>query len=186
MRTFLALDLPGAMLDAAADTAAELKPSLPTAKWVHRDAMHVTLRFLGKTSAPQVDALRELVRQLGERPPPRSTLGRVGAFPEPRRARVLFLELVQTTPADGLVALAAQAELAAVALGFDAEHRPFKPHLTLARLRAPRDVRPWLAARVVAAEGPAAAVTLYESKTLPDGPAYTPIARARFESATGS
>lgn len=100
---------------------------------------HLTLRFLGETPPEALARLREALEaeELGSRAA--VTFGRLGAFPRPDRASVLWLGVEEG--ADALRALAERAEEAARSAGFPAETRPFTPHLTLARIRPPRDVR---------------------------------------------
>lgn len=132
--------------------------------------MHVTARFFGTVSDPT--PLAALVPRLA-RPAPLVRAAKVDAFPQLRRARVLVLALED----DGtLKAVADEAERAAVALGFAPETRSFRPHLTLARLKEPADVRDLVIP--VGFEGRATALTLYESKTGAAGPVYTAISRS--------
>ena len=100
---------------------------------------HLTLRFLGDISAAQRrDLCRELrLAALGAAFP--ITFTSLGAFPTPERARVLWLGT--GAGAAELAALAAGVEGAAREAGFPPEQRPFRAHLTLARLRPDGDVR---------------------------------------------
>ena len=62
------------------------------------------------------------------------TLGGVGAFPNFRRARVVWIG-VATDPR--LELLHHDLEVACGEAGFEVEGRPFRPHITLARVRTP-------------------------------------------------
>lgn len=105
---------------------------VPAANW------HLTLRFLGATSADQLSAIVRRMRaaELGEAF--EVGFGGLGAFSRPRSARVLWIGL--TDGVERMKALARVAEDAARAAGFAAEEKPFKPHLTLSRIQPPRDV----------------------------------------------
>ncbi len=100
---------------------------------------HITLRFVGKVSQTDYE---KLLAKLGD-----ADLGSgfalgfagLGAFPKPARATVLWLGVDRG--ADELSRLAAVVEEATVSAGFIPEERPFHPHLTLSRIRPPRDVR---------------------------------------------
>src|SRR4051812_20038389 len=98
---------------------------LSRARWVARDAMHVTLRFLGETDASLVPALSDLVTKLGARLPLEVRATSLLAFPDAKKARVLTIGL------EGVDALARECEESAVALGFAPEERAFRAHLTL-------------------------------------------------------
>jgi 2'-5' RNA ligase len=99
---------------------------------------HLTLRFLGATSADQLAAIVRHMRtaELGEAFD--VGFGGLGAFSRPRSARVLWIGL--TDGVERMKALARIAENAARAAGFAPEEKSFKPHLTLSRIQPPRDV----------------------------------------------
>ena len=63
----------------------------------------------------------------------------LGAFPRASKATVMYAAVVD--PGGILDAIAAQCEQACRDVGLEPEERPFVPHLTLARIRPPRDVR---------------------------------------------
>jgi len=105
---------------------------VPPANW------HVTLRFLGEVGATDRDRLLFALD--------RSNLGGrftvrwdgLGAFPNPRRATVLWVGAGRG--AAELEALAGSVETAVASTGFPTEDRPFRPHLTLSRVRPHQDV----------------------------------------------
>lgn len=105
---------------------------------LHPRKWHLTLRFLGEIDAVQLDRVTASLDQsdLGEAFPMR--WGGLGAFPRPRKATVLWVG-VDRGEAE-LVALAEAVEESVVAAGLPPEERPFRPHLTLSRIRPPQDV----------------------------------------------
>jgi RNA 2',3'-cyclic 3'-phosphodiesterase len=105
-----------------------------------RENWHITVRFLGQTTAERQQAV-EREFSAGPLPPPfRIRLDRWGAFPRPNRAGVFW---IGSTVLDGEFArLNELAEQASIRAGFDPDPRPYSPHLTLARLRVPADLRP--------------------------------------------
>lgn len=147
-------------------------------RWEERpDHWHLTLRFLGPLSrlAPVVDALAGAAA--GCRPF-LFRFGGAGAFPSPRRARVVWLGASEGQ--GDMVSLAGAVAGALVPVGHEAERRPFRPHLTLARLRVPGDVGAILFAVGAGPVGPAFTVgeiVLYESRLSPQGSTYTVLER---------
>lgn len=138
--------------------------------------MHVTLRFYGPTTPAQLAALREgTLATVGAGAPEISVIARgVDGFPRAAKARVVVVALED---GGGLAEIARAAEAHAIALGFAPEARSFKAHLTLARLKEPRDLRPICAEPLALPPAHITGITLYESKTLPSGPVYTPLCR---------
>jgi 2'-5' RNA ligase len=177
LRLFVALDLPPAAISALAafrDAAAD------PAVWRPLDpaTFHVTLAFLGHRPEADVTAVRAVLDGLPAREPAALALGD-GLLLPPRRARVLTVALEDASGALG----ALQAE---VARGLEAagvytpEARPFRPHVTVARLRpgarAPRalGIAP---ERVGFRAGP---VVLYRSHVQRGGAIYEPLATVAF------
>ena len=107
----------------------------------------------------------------------------LGAFPSVTRPRVVWAGVAGGAPA--LTELAGRVERACVALGLPPETRPFSPHITLGRVRAPRrDAR--LADLLAAAARDAfgrsrvEGLALMESELSPRGARYTERASARL------
>jgi 2'-5' RNA ligase len=169
LRLFVALDLPEPVRDALA--AAGRPPDPDVWRRVAPESLHVTLAFLGARPEEDVAKIAPVVG--AERVAPPLALGAVLLLP-PRRARVLTVAIdgplgeLQTRVSAGL-------EAAGV---YTPEKRPFRAHVTIARLR-PR-VRPPreapLAIEPIAFAG--AAVTLYVSRLHPHGARYEALASA--------
>jgi len=100
---------------------------------------HVTLRFIGEMDQPAIDLLIHSLDEtdLGSRF--RVRWGGLGAFPRPSKATVAWLGVAEG--ASQLSALAGRVESAVNATGVAPEDRPFRPHLTLSRIRPHADVR---------------------------------------------
>jgi RNA 2',3'-cyclic 3'-phosphodiesterase len=174
LRLFVALELPVDVVGALSEFGASVDGEV----WrlVSPESLHVTLAFLGATDASLVPAAAGAISSSasGVRAP-ELRLGSPLLLP-PRRPRVLTVALEDGSGALG--ALQASVADALVEAGvFAPEARPFRPHVTVARLRprarAPRRVRgalPPLAFRGVA-------VTLFSSHTTAAGPRYEPLAR---------
>ncbi|MBX6378569.1 MAG: RNA 2',3'-cyclic phosphodiesterase [Clostridia bacterium] len=152
-----------------------LAPELTGLKWVEPATLHVTLRFLGELNPREAARVREALRPLGQRFPafPLRFEG-VGAFPSPAMPRVLW---VGTTGSDGLQRLWEGVQEALAQAGWPAEAGPFRPHLTVARVRRPGR-RPDVEAAVAAARGRVfgemvtRSFRIYESRLQPTGPVY--------------
>jgi 2'-5' RNA ligase len=179
MRLFLAFDLDDGLIREAERLSRQLREerALSRARWVAPSAMHVTLRFIGEADEPIAAELGALVTKLGSGRGPidvRSTS--LVAFGNVHRARVLGLAISD----DGtLPTIASETERAVREMGIPPDpHDAYRPHLTLARLREPADLRRVVSERTVSLTGRITSIVLYESKTLPTGPVYTALSRA--------
>ena len=100
---------------------------------VKPEQLHLTLRFLGDTDEGMVDDLKLLMTRSVEGVAPfRLTFEGVGAFPNAKRARVVWIGLRGAEP---LVGIARRLEEGVVDLGWKPEKRGFRPHATVARIK---------------------------------------------------
>jgi 2'-5' RNA ligase len=183
MRCFVAVDLSVTARAAVARVQTALRAAAPGAdvRWSDPAGFHLTLEFLGELADTRAAAAAAALAPVAAGTAPfELALGRVGAFPDPRRARVLWLGL--SAGAEPLAALAAAVAQALGALGFPPEARPFHGHATLGRVRSGR--RPGALADALGAAPlpePAAwtvrEVVLYRSHLRPGGAEYAALAR---------
>lgn len=101
---------------------------------------HITLRFVGHMETVDYERWVHELDAVSGRGAFSVSLQGLGAFPRPARATVLWVGAAGTD----LEQLAAAVEEAAIGAGLDPEERPFRPHLTISRIRPPEDVRPIL------------------------------------------
>lgn len=183
MRCFIAVDVPAPVREAAARVQASLQAAGADVKWTSPESLHVTLKFLGELDDAAVEAVKA---KLASDAPSRGRLvvrfRGVGSFPERGRPRVIWAGCEGEV--DGLAALARLAEEAGTEAGVEPEARPFAPHLTLGRVKTPRNVQSLQALlprfrEVAFGECPVQAVVLYKSTLRPQGALYEP--QATFE-----
>jgi len=135
MRLFLALELPPATADEIHAAIAPLRDADPGLAWVPAHKLHLTLKFLGDADESRVAGLASIVEKLVARHRPfELTLAGIGAFPNLRRPRVVWMGVEGESR---LELLHHDVEVAAADLGYEVEGRPFRPHVTLARVREP-------------------------------------------------
>ncbi len=144
VRCFFALYLDAPAQAAVAAAIADLRQATDPAgdravRWTPRDALHLTLRFLGDVPRPTADALAGAVAaRLGGLRAFDLRLTGAGAFPPRGRPRVLW---IGGDPVPALSELHARVEDACDATGLGRESRQFRAHLTVGRPRpgAPLD-----------------------------------------------
>lgn len=110
-----------------------MRDCTPELSWVREPSLHLTLKFLDEQPSDKLPAIQEAVAHVaGRHRELLMTLGGVGAFPNFRRARVVWLGVGQDPR---LELLHHDIELACEQIGFEVDGRAFRPHLTLARVR---------------------------------------------------
>lgn len=102
------------------------------------DKWHITIRFLGATTALQRDRVLEFLDEHLAVEPFTLGFGHLGAFPKPSKASVLWLGIDRGS--EHLRSMGVIAEVAAQSTGLEPEDRPLHPHLTLSRIRPPMNV----------------------------------------------
>jgi 2'-5' RNA ligase len=137
---FLAIDLTDGERHALSAALAAASPGTPIpGRRQQPENWHITLRFLGELDSVALERVAHDVAGALDAQEGKVVCARLGAFPRPSRAAVVYCAVVDHA---GLLAtLAAQCDAAAVDVGLEPEGRPFVPHLTLSRVRPPVDVR---------------------------------------------
>ena len=133
MRLFLAINLEPDVRRAVVEAAAPLRAVAPGLAWVSEPRLHLTLKFLGEQPEEAVEPIASAMREVAAKQRTIAVeLGGVGAFPNFQRPRVVWMGV---TPAPKLELLHHDVECATSELGFELDGRPFRPHLTLARVK---------------------------------------------------
>ncbi|RLT42983.1 MAG: RNA 2',3'-cyclic phosphodiesterase [Chloroflexi bacterium] len=146
MRTFISVEIPEQMRQCLASVCAASATRLadeglaPLLRWSDSGKAHLTLRFLGETSTAQRQTIGAMLGEVAAKHPPFSlALDGLGAFPNWRRLRVLWVGITGDLALLGR--LQADIEQGARACGFAAESSAFHPHVTLARISRDADYR---------------------------------------------
>jgi 2'-5' RNA ligase len=185
MRLFVAADISDDTRTQLLRVRHQLEPLLARARrapritWVSPEVAHVTLRFIGEVTGEKAAALRNVICGNLDRPPFSVQWSTVGTFPSGRSPRVVWLGA--THGALELSALAAAVNVELESLVGPADERPFKPHLTVARIKDSGAGVAWR--QTVAEVTPGVTtthvdhVTLYQSQLSSKGPTYHPLSR---------
>jgi 2'-5' RNA ligase len=180
MRAFIAIELPDAVREHLARVQAAIADlDLKAAKPIPRDNLHITVKFLGAIDPKKVDELAESL-QLIHRPGAAMLQAQdLECFPLRGRIRIIGAGVGgDLTP---LLALHKAVEQRCQYLGFAAEARGFRPHITLARAKSglPPSTRQALAAACQPLwPGPTFTVTqltLMQSILRQEGAEYRPV-----------
>ena len=181
IRSFIAIDLPQKTRENLAAIQDQLRQSQAGVRWAKPGSIHLTLKFLGNILPEQVDAIAAAVAQLvRDEPPITLCAAGLGAFPSPRKPRVIWVGLGGEV--DRLANIQAGLEKALEPLGFAREDRGFRPHLTIGRVKDRRRLQSLIEA-MSTLELPefnsfdGNEIILYKSDLRPTGAIYTKLHR---------
>lgn len=165
MRLFIAIPLPEPVRRRLSD----LKQSIEGVRWQRQKQLHITLKFLGDTPEEHLNSLVDELQGIDYQTFTIIIKG-FGSFPRGGDPRVLWAGI--SDPAK-LTKLHARIEEKCIAMGYKAEARPFKPHITLGRIKSAskQDILSFINQhkQVVIPEIAVTEFVLYESKLRPGG-----------------
>jgi 2'-5' RNA ligase len=192
-RLFIGLLLPAETQAALVATQAALRSQALAVRWTRPENLHITLHFLGDIAASQVALLQSsLAAGLHGCGAPLIDCTTLGAFPDPRRPRVLWAGPGSVAPS--LRHLNGVAVAAGSTVGVAPEQRAYHPHVTLGYVheRATPAEREDCGKALQAAAAPHdparpyPAVALMRSLLGRDGPTYAPLATWTLPAQTDS
>jgi len=180
MRAFIGIALPDGARSALAELQRDLRASGADVKWVAPSNLHVTLKFLDDITDAQRAVVEDMLRNVAV---PRQAfplqLEQVGAFPSVTAPRVVWVGTAQGR--DEARGIAEAIEAGSRDAGLRREERPFAAHVTVGRVRSPKN-RQALAERLAHTtwQPPevfrVTSVTLYRSELSSSGPRYRVVA----------
>jgi RNA 2',3'-cyclic 3'-phosphodiesterase len=175
IRSFIAIDLPSDLRESIAAVTTRLTRLRLDGRFSKPEAIHLTLKFLGNIEEKRIPDIQGVIERSAAGIAPFSLAVRFfGVFPHLKNPRVLWLGVEQS---ESLNLLQKRLEGSLAELGFEAETRPFSPHLTLIRLRSARNSAELV--RFLKQEGkrevgtlPVDAIHIFQSILRPDGAEY--------------
>ncbi len=151
--------------------------------WVDPPNYHVTIRFLGSTSPELVKKIKLSMREgLEEAGKTIVNLGAMGSFGLPKSPRVIWVGFEDSSL---FKELDGQVEAKLKACGIKPADLPFRPHLTLGRIRTLKDISHYkqvsesLKNRFLG-KVEIDRMVFYRSELGPGGPVYTPLEEVLF------
>jgi len=149
--------------------------ALKNVRWTPPDNLHVTLKFLGNISEQVVETLAENLRlALADFKPFESKSVDISFFPSAKKAKIVSLNFGDGEPWEDLHKTI---DTACAEMGFDSENRPFKPHLTLGRIKGYVPSEPDWPELNPNLPFFVDEILIQRSVTKPDGAEYTTLAR---------
>ena len=184
IRTFIALELPPAVISLLRKVQQDLKRLKIRARWVQPEKIHLTLKFLGDINPDDIDKIGAAMTGAAiEFPPVTLSVRGVGVFPGIKRPRVIWVGL-----GGGIRSLLALQNRLAEELArveFPKAKRSFKAHLTLGRIKqsvTPAVIRQMISeyASLSSDEFTCNQVILFESDLEPSGAVHSKLKQAKL------
>lgn len=134
LRTFIAVDLPNDIHNALQELQNNLKDSMPDVRWTKYGNIHLTLKFLGDVELSRIEKISKSIQYIADGYSQFNIgLAKVGAFPSSRKPSIIWVGIEEGS--EKVAEIAGRIESSMEKLGFPMEKRPFKPHLTIGRVR---------------------------------------------------
>ena len=179
IRAFIAIRLPESALHAIGKIQDQLRKSGFNIRWVRKEGMHLTLKFLGDIEESDIALIQSAMEASAKKASIFALQGSgLGVFPDMRRPRVLWVgfsgDVAMLSSLQGFL------ESRLADLGFPKERRPFKGHITLGRAKGRLD-KDKLRKALEKLESfetesfPVQSVVLYQSTLRPEGAIYTKL-----------
>ncbi|MCX5837113.1 MAG: RNA 2',3'-cyclic phosphodiesterase [Deltaproteobacteria bacterium] len=191
IRAFLALDPPEEILREIARVQNRLQKLIHgDVRWVRPESIHLTLKFFGDISENAVANISAAAGKAAAAVGPFDlAIGGAGVFPDMNRPRIIWLGM--NGDVVRLLTFQQELERALQEIGFPREERPFRPHLTLGRIKSPKGLigleealgkgETHTAGRFVAS-----GLSLFKSDLTPRGAIYTRLAGYPFAGQGGA
>jgi len=187
-RTFVAFLIPTDWTEYLGQIGRDLAAQTSRFSWVKPGNIHITIRFLGDLGEDGVRRVSESVREsAASEEAPRARLGILGAFPKLEKPRVVWVGLGEGT--ETVTSLGKRVNDALKRDGFGPADKPFRPHLTLARVREGAGGLDALPRAVIPPPPPAAfldRICVMKSELHPAGARYTALTEVRLHVPGGS
>jgi 2'-5' RNA ligase len=182
-RTFIAVEASDAVRDSTSELIEHLAQCDAKVRWVARENMHVTMKFLGDQPDKRLGDICSAAQRAARQVEPfHAQFHGVGAFPDVKRPRTLWIGVSDGRDEFRRLFNAIDEELGQV--GIRKERRGFQPHLTFGRVRQGGPNQRELAGLLEEhTEFDAGGIVVtqaivFASRLDRDGPTYTILARA--------
>ena len=181
IRAFLAIEPPEDILQSVIRLQEKLKMAISgRISWTRPQGQHLTLKFFGDISRDDIYNISATVqKRIVTEQKLYLKIEKLGGFPDARRPRVLWCGVEGDV--ERLINLQKKLDGDFAAIGFPADDRSFKAHLTLARIKDPRSASGISEALTkhnafTAGEFSVGELILFQSKLTPQGAVYTKLA----------
>ena len=135
VRLFVACEIPDDVKETIGEVIEGLRQKSGSAvRWIKPEGVHVTLKFLGEVPTKKLPAIKLAIQEaVVGHSPFELEFSTIGTFGGREGMRIMWVGIAGDVLRLEALVRAVNAALAVV--GFEPERRPFRPHLTLGRVR---------------------------------------------------
>ncbi|HMO53647.1 MAG TPA: RNA 2',3'-cyclic phosphodiesterase [Tepidiformaceae bacterium] len=135
VRLFVACEVPDDVKESIGEVIEDLRTRSGSAvRWIRPEGVHVTLKFLGEVPTKKLPAVKLAIQEaVVGHSPFELEFSNIGTFGGREGLRLMWVGIAGDVLRLEALVRAVNAALAVV--GFEPERRPFRPHLTLGRVR---------------------------------------------------
>ena len=180
IRSFIAVPLSRALQQIVVKAQAELKKLDMDVKWVEPENIHLTLKFIGNVNPEKITQLKTVMCALYKDVKAIKTRVHhsLGAFPDSRCPRIIWISLEDKQ--SQIKGLATSLNNGLGKIGYQKDPKAFKSHITLGRVRSPRNtgalaqtIHGYTLGRDLWEQ--LNRIVLFKSTLTPSGPVYEPL-----------
>ena len=187
LRLFVAVEVEEIVKKRLRECQERLKEADVDVKWVDVGNIHITLKFLGYVEEEHLTVVKDIINKSVQDIKPFSLrFEGIGGFPKFQRPRVVFVTAEEAVAPPGvkkmgyLTTMSPRLEEGFQTLGIEKEDRAYEPHLTLGRVKSPRNIERLVRLMEKYRDEPfgeelVSRVLLMQSQLTPQGPMYTKL-----------
>jgi 2'-5' RNA ligase len=178
-RAFIAIELPEKIKRDIRKLQHVFASHVLDIRWVKPANMHLTIKFLGDVDPSDIEAVGRLLSNTAANHPIFDLAPQgVGLFPNIRRPSIIWTGIAGQTDVLGSIHKSVNSGLNDI--GFEADKRPYRGHLTLGRIKTHMDQSRLVTALRVNQEFVSKAfsverLVMFKSELHPNGPVYTKL-----------
>ena len=175
-RTFIAVPVSERLFNLQEKLKATISEKKGKIRWLRKDQLHLTLKFLGDTTEDSINDVRRIMQNIADEFKPFNvSIQKTGCFPKIERPRVMWVGVSgELAKLDQLVE---RIQKKLNPLGFPKDEKKYYPHITIARAKYPQKKTPDISTFLDTSFDPIPfqikKVQFISSELFPNGPVYT-------------
>lgn len=178
MRTFIGIDLPASLKHKIMDIQKKLTGTYNKIKWVKKENLHITLKFIGEVSKDLTSEILKhtnvAVQEINSFP---YTINKIGAFPKIKHPKVIWVGCKKKN--SEIHKMFHKIEKSLQSINIKKEKRDFHSHITIGRTKKFKNknklIKLLKKVKFPTYSMKVENLTLYKSNLSPQGPIYTKL-----------